>query len=376
MRWIKFIVVLLLAGWIAGCGSADANTITIGIIAPTSGNASVYGNASANGSRLAFDEINKSGGLLGRQINVVVYDDQHDSDASVKAYYKLVDKDNAVAVIGAVTSKPSAAVAEAARADRMPVITPTATEDLVTAYGDHIFRACYVNGYQSSVMAAFARDELDAQTAAVLYNAGDGYSAGLAEAFIKGFKQAGGVVVSEECYAGEDKDFKKQLRAIKDNTPDVLFIPDYYNTIALIAAQVQDVGLEAVLLGSDGWDGIFYALDDKKLIEGAYYCAHYAEDDADTGIQNFKKKYEAVYNQTPNSFAALGYDAARVMAAAIEKAGSEDKESIIDALKQTQYQGVTGDIRFDANGDPVKSVAVLKVQNEEARLFKKIYPSL
>lgn len=358
-----------------GCRSAEDDDVKIGIIAPTSGDAAVYGLSAANGSKLAFDEVNKSGGLSGKMIDPILYDDHHDGTAAVNAYRTLADKDKVVAVIGAVTSTPANAVAQAARQDRMPVITPTATDESITENGDGIFRACYLDAYQSQVMAGFARNELNVKTAAVLYNPDSRYSLGLANAFIEAFEQNGGTIVSRETYREAEKNFKLKLNAVQATSAEVLYLPDYAYVVAMIAAQAEDMKLEATLLGTDGWDGILNLVDDRTILEGSFYCTHYANDDPDPVVQAFIKNYERVYNQTPNSFAALGYDAAKILAAAIETAGSADHEAIIAALKETQYQGVTGDISFDAGGNPVKRVSILKIQNEEAKLHQKVSPS-
>lgn len=385
-----FFAGLLSALLLAGCAStapaedqgaaADApaapasDTVDIGIIAPTSGSVAVYGVAASNGTKLAFDELNEGGGIGGKQIKYTIYDDKGDSTESVNAYNKLANNDNVIAVVGAVTSGPTATVAQASQGDFMPIITPTGTAEGITAFGDNIFRACFIDSYQALTMATFAKDNLQAKTAAVLYNIADDYSTGLAENFRSTFEAGGGTVVAFEAYISEDTDYKTQLTKIKAESPDVLFLPDYYETIALIAKQANDAGITSTLLGADGWDGLFTVLEDKSLVQGAYYCAHYATDDTDPVIQNFITKFNDVYGQTPNSFAALGYDAGKIIAQAIDTAGSTDSKAIVEALKTIDYNGVTGNIKFDENGNPIKSVSIITIDGGEAKLFEKVTP--
>lgn len=362
-----------------GCGSKKASSdeskeIKVGGLAPLTGNVSVYGISASNGTRLAFDEVNKDGGVLGKKIKFIIEDEKGDATEAVNAYNKLANNEEVVAVIGDITSKPAAAVANASQKEKIPVITPTATAANVTTYGENVFRACFLDPFQGSVMAKFAKEKLSAKTAAIVYNTGDDYSSGVAEAFKKAFEKAGGKVVAYEGYGATDKDFKAQLTKIKGQSPDVLMIPDYYNTVALIAAQIKEVGLKTVLLGSDGWDGVLGAVQDTALVEGAYFSNHYSPMDTDSDVQNFIKNYKAKFNEDPNALSALGYDAAKILIAAIEKAKSTDKNKVIKALKGIEIKGVTGKITFDENRNPIKSVTVLKVKSGKVEVFEKMNP--
>lgn len=362
-----------------GCGSKKASSdeskeIKVGGLAPLTGNVSVYGISASNGTKLAFDEVNKDGGVLGKKIKFIIEDEKGDATEAVNAYNKLANNEEVVAVIGDITSKPAAAVANASQKEKIPVITPTATAANVTTYGENVFRACFLDPFQGSVMAKFAKEKLSAKTAAIVYNTGDDYSSGVAEAFKKAFEKAGGKVVAYEGYGATDKDFKAQLTKIKGQSPDVLMIPDYYNTVALIAAQIKEVGLKTVLLGSDGWDGVLGAVQDTALVEGAYFSNHYSPMDTDSDVQNFIKNYKAKFNEDPNALSALGYDAAKILIAAIEKAKSTDKNKVIKALKGIEIKGVTGKITFDENRNPIKSVTVLKVKSGKVEVFEKMNP--
>ncbi|NLM49552.1 MAG: ABC transporter substrate-binding protein [Clostridiaceae bacterium] len=372
---IKKMLALVLSGMLmlslAACGGEDANNIVIGGLAPLTGDVAVYGVAAKNGAELAFKEINDAGGIGGKKIVFKVLDEKGEVNEAVNSYENLKSQ-KIVALLGDVTSKPTMAVAQIAAEDRMPMITATATAEAVTTYGDNIFRVCFLDPYQGQTMAQFAAQNLQAKKAAIIYNNADDYSTGVAEAFEKAAKEKGMEVVAKESYGADDKLFKSQLTKIAAQNPDVLFIPDYYNRVALIASQAKEVGITATLLGADGWDGIFNDPNvDASTVEGAYFCNHYSTEDEAKEVQDFIKAYSEAYGQQPNSFAALGYDAAKILAKAIEKAGSNDKEAIIKALQETEYDGVTGHIKFK-NGNPIKSVSIIKIVNGQYTLDSKI----
>lgn len=348
--------------------------IVIGGVAPLTGNVALYGISASNGSKLALDEINKAGGVLGKQIEFVLLDDKGDPTEAVNAYNRLVNNDKADAVIGAVTSKPTSAIATNATKDRVPVVTPTATAQDITTYGDNIFRACYIDPFQGKIMADFAAKDLQVKTAAIMYNTADDYSLGVAENFKATFEANGGTVTNYEGYTSSDKDFKAQLTNINQKAPDVLFLSDYYNTVALIAAQARDIGIKSTFLGADGWDGVIESVSDIKIVEGSFFGNHYSRYDTDPVVANFVKNYEELYKETPQSFAALGYDAAKILVAAIEKAGSTDKEAVIKALKETNVTGVTGNVTYGESGDPIKSVSIIQIKDGKYELYGKMNP--
>lgn len=374
MKFKYVIVALLTAVILAGCGSNGSDEIRIGVIAPITGGASVFGIASSNGTMLAFDEINEAGGILGLPVNAILYDDMHSAVDSVNAFERHVHDDNVVAIVGPVTSAPATAVAIANVGTRIPMVTPTATAYAVTTPGDFIFRTCFLDAQQASAMAYFAREHLGANTAAVLFDIGMDYSAGLAQNFREDFEAMGGQIIAWESYMTNAVDFRAQLTSIRDVNPDVLFFPDYFTVVALFAAQVAELGIESTLLGGDGWEGVFTVIGDPSLLEGAFYSSHFAADDPSPIVQNFIRNYTEAFDMAPSSFAALGYDAAMIMAQAIEAAGSTDSEAIIDALRNTNFSGVTGDITFGAGGNPIKAVVVARVESGEARLHMRIEP--
>ncbi|WP_410208953.1 ABC transporter substrate-binding protein [Fusobacterium sp.] len=344
--------------------SKDDSTIKIGGLGPLTGPVAIYGVSATNGSKLAFEEINKNGGILGKKVDFILLDEKGDSTEAITAYNKLVDND-IVALIGDVTSKPSLAVAEIAAEDNMPMITPTGTQLNITEAGPNVFRVCFTDPYQGVILAKLAKEKLNAKTAAIMVNNSSDYSDGVARSFIEEAKKLGVEIVSKEGYGEGDKDFKAQLTKIATVNPDVLLIPDYYEQAALITTQAREVGIKSQFIGPDGWDGVSKALDPSAYgaIEGSYFTNHYSLDDKSEKVQNFLKSYTDTYGEAPSAFSALSYDAVYLLKNAIEKAGSTDKDAVIEAIKNSKFNGVTGHLKFDDKNNPVKAVTVLKITN-------------
>lgn len=348
----------------AAADKKEPEVIKIGGLAPLTGGLAIYGITASNASKLAFEEINANGGILGKKVEFIVYDEKGDSTEAVTAYNRLVD-DGIVALIGDITSKPTLAVAEIAAQDNMPMITPTGTQYNITEAGPNVFRVCFTDPYQGVVLANFAKQNLNAKTAAILVNNSSDYSDGIAKSFAEEAGKLGITIVGKEGYADGDKDFKAQLTKIAPTNPDVLVVPEYYEQAALIATQAREVGINATFIGPDGWDGIAKALDKSaySAIENSYFTNHYSTQDTSEKVQNFIKSYKAKYNEDPSAFSALGYDAAYIVKASIEKAGSTDRKAVVEAMKNINYDGVTGQLTFDAKNNPVKAVTIIKVVN-------------
>lgn len=308
--------------------------VKIGATAPLTGPVAIYGVTATNGSKLAMEEINKNGGVLGKKIDFIVLDSKGDSTEAVMAYNRLVDE-GIVAFIGDAPSKPSLAIAEVAAQDNMPMITPTGTQFNITEAGKNVFRACFTDPYQGRILANFAKNNLKVKTAAIVVNNSSDHSNGVTEAFLKEAQALGIEVVAKEGYSDGDKDFRAQLTKILPTNPDVLVIPDYYEQVALITTQAREIGLKSTFIGPDGWDGVAKTLDPSayEAIENSYFTNHYSLDDQSEKVQNFVKAYRETYKEDPSSFAALSYYAAYMMKAAIEKAGTTEKQAVVDALK-------------------------------------------
>ncbi|HHV32716.1 MAG TPA: ABC transporter substrate-binding protein [Clostridiales bacterium] len=353
------------AGASGAASAASGDTIKIGGLAPLTGSVSVYGIATNNGIKLAVDEANKSGGVLGQQIEYISYDEKGDATEAVNAYNKLVQNDQVIALVGDVTSTPTLAVAQAAAKDGLPMITATATAAGVTATGENIFRACVIDPFQGELMASYSAKKLGAKTAAILYNMADDYSLGVAEAYKQAAASVGIHIVAEEKYQTNDVDFKSQLTSIKSKNPDVVFIPVYYQDVALIAVQAKQLGITSKLMGVDGWDGVLDKIDKSNVsaLDGTYYCSQYTAESTDQKVQDFIKNYKAAYNAEPNMFAVLGYDAMNMMIESIKTAGSTDSDAIIKAMAGLKFKGLTGDITFDSDRNPVKTCAIITIKD-------------
>lgn len=384
MKRIKFLAIFLCIALcisvFTGCAKKESDTIKIGLIGPLTGEVAMYGTSVLKAVNLYVENYNEAGGLNGQKIEIISYDDKHDATESTNAYNKLVTSDEVVAIIGAVTSAPTIAVAQASVEDNIPMMTPTATHPDVTKFGNNMFRSCFLDPFQGSTMANFAKDELKATTAAVIYNNSDAYSTGLYESFIATAAEIGLTIVAKESYAGTDVDYKSQLTNIADKDPDVIFAPDYYNNLYLVMSQAKEVGITSQFLGVDGADGIL-GIDgvDKTIVNGLYFANHYSTQDPSPLVQNFLTGYKAAYNEDPSALAALGYDGAMLLIDAIEKVATkmdvepsaEFYQAVIDQLEATDMDCVTGHITYDANNNPQKTCAIILVEDAEYTLYGK-----
>lgn len=364
----KIIAMLAGATMMMSCGAnksqEESSTIKVGGMGPLTGSAAMYGITVDKGAKLAFEEINANGGVLGKKFEYISLDEKADPIEAVNAYNKLTDE-GVVAILGSVTSKPTLAVAELAAQDGIPMITPTGTQINITDAGPNIFRVCFTDPYQGSTLAKFSKDKLGAKTAAIMVNTSSDYSDGIANAFIKQAEKEGIKVVAKEGYSDGDKDFKAQLTKINSENPDILVVPEYYELSALIATQAREIGMKSTFVGPDGWDGIIGALDSSSysVVDNSYFTNHYSTEDNNEKVQSFLKKYREKYNEEPTAFSALAYDTVYVLKNAIDKAGTTDKAELTKAIKASDMDGVTGHLTFDENNNPIKAVTIIKVQD-------------
>ena len=366
----KALVVLfvaMIAGMMfTGCSKKTSDTIKIGGIFPLSGSVAVYGTECRNGVEMAINEINAAGGVNGKMLELIAEDDEGSPEKSVNAYKKLVTKDNCSIIIGSLTSGCTAAISSLAQAQKVLLIAPAATQTDITEAGDYVFRACFIDPFQGTVGGKFALEDLGAKNAAVLYDVQNDYSIGLYENFKIAFEQGGGKVVAAESYSTGDKDFNAQLTKIKTTNPDVVYLPDYYGTVALIAKQLRAQGINAPIVGADGWDGIIDNAGDEVL--NGFYSNHYAADSTDGKVVTFVNSYKGKYGSTPVSFAALGYDCVYLLKDAMGAAKSADSTTLKDQLMKTNGAYVTGNLTFDAKRNPVKSAVMLEIVKQDGKL--------
>jgi len=351
----------LVAGTFVSCDRSP-KTFNLGGVAPVTGEAATFGVASHNGIDMAVEEWNANGGVLGKQIKLSFADDKGDPAEGATVFTKLIEQDKVSAIVGTVMSKVSLAGAPICQAAQIPMISPTSTNPKVTLVGDYIFRACFIDPFQGTVGAKFATEELKAKKAACLFDVGNDYTKGLAEFFKTKFTDLGGEVTAFEGHATGVTDFKAQLTKIIATKPEVLYVSDYYNDVALIAKQARELGFKGPLIGGDGWDSPKLTEIGGQALEGCFFTNHYAADDTRPIIQEFVKKYRAKYNADPDALACLAYDATYLVLNAAKTAGKLEGPAIKDALKATDMAVVSGQVKFDENRNPVKSAVVIEIK--------------
>jgi branched-chain amino acid transport system substrate-binding protein len=374
---VKRLAPLALIATIA-CGGEKApeeQGIKVGFYGALTGPTATFALSGRNGATLAVEQMNASGGVLGKPIVLLAEDDRGEASEAASAVSKLITRDHVVALIGEQASSRTLAAAPIAQNYRVPMISLTSTNIEVTKKGDYIFRACFIDAYQGRAVADFARKDLKAQTAAILTDVKSDYSVGLAEAFRKSFEAQGGRITSELKYSEGDNDFSAQLTAIRPERPDVLFVPGYYTDAGLIARQAKALGVKTTLLGADGWDSPKLVEIGGDAIENAYFANHYSVDDPSPAVRRFVDAYKARYGAEPDSIAASSYDAMRLLADAITRAGSTEGTRVREALASTRdFPGVTGVITMDADRNPIKPAVILRVEGGRFRFAGSVAP--
>ncbi|MGL5615451.1 MAG: ABC transporter substrate-binding protein [Sarcina sp.] len=379
-RMISVAMIAVLAmGGLVSCGgekqTSGVEEIKIGTIAPLTGKVSSFGQSAKEGIELAEKQINEDGGVNGKKVKFLIEDDQGDQNVALNVFNKLVDQNKVNVILGPLTSAPTLAVSPKAASYKIPMLTPAATEPTVTNIGGgYVFRGCYIDSFQGEVMSKFAKETLKKENVAILYNVGSDFSKGIAEAFKKDFETKGGKVVAFESYNNDDKDFNAQLTKIKGTNPEAIFLPDYYNVVALIAKQARDNGIEATLLGVDGWESEELLSIAGNSINNSYYINHFFAYDEYETVSKFVKEYEETYKKKPDTLAALYYDGAMTIYKALKEADSLSNEDILKALKKVEVKGVTGNIRFGEDNSAVKDAVILKIDNGKKELVEKIAP--
>jgi branched-chain amino acid transport system substrate-binding protein len=354
---------------------AAGDALLLGVATSLTGGQATFGISTRNGVDLAIKEINAAGGVKGKQLAMRVYDTQGRPEEAAQAVTRLITQDKVILILGDVASSNSLAMAQKAQPAGVPMITPSSTNPAVTEIGDHIFRVCFIDPFQGFVMAKFARENLKANKVAVLQDNKSAYSIGLTEVFTRKFAEMGGKVTTTESYSQGDSDYRAQLTAIKKAAPDAIYVPGYYSEVGVIARQAKELGLNVPLLGGDGWDSEkLYELGG-SAIQGSYFSNHYSPDNPDPRIQKFVNDYKAAYGGVPDALAALAYDAAKVAAAALEKAPDTSGKAVRDAIAQTKdFPGIAGTITLDEKRNAVKPAVVLKVGDGKSDFMTTVNP--
>ena len=369
----------LLGSVFAGCGSKESgDTIKVGANFELTGNVANYGNATIEGLQLAIDEANEAGGINGKKIELVSVDDKSEAAESINAATKLISDDDVKVIVGPATTGLVLAETQTATDAKVPIIAPCATSPEATVENGkvkpYVFRSCFIDPQQGEVMATFAAKELKAKTAVIYVDNSSDYSKNLGKVFKEKFEAAGGKVVMEEAFLQKDQDFKATLTKLKTANADVMFVPAYYEEVGKIVKQAREMGINSAILGTDGWDDTKVVdIAGADALNNTFFSTHYSEKDAE--VQGFIEAYKKKYNHAPNVFAALGYDAGKMLVDALKRAGSNDTEKIREALEATKDLKVgTGTISMDKNHNPIKTAVIIERKNGEKELNAKIAP--
>lgn len=372
---------------LAGCsgkpatqgGGADgsAATIKIGVNYELSGNVASYGTASVDGIEMAADELNAAGGINGKKIQLIKYDDKSETSEATALATKLMTQDKVVTVIGPAVSSGMKAQTPIATKNQIPIISGSATADDLTVtngkVNDFVFRTCFNDSFQGTAMANYSAKKFNAKTAAVLKDTSSDYAKGLAEAFDKTFTAGGGKIVATEAYVAKQTDFNAVLTKLKGQSFDVLYLPGYYEEVGLIVAQARKLGITAPILGGDGYDSPKLAELAGAGLTDVYFSNHYSSEDKDPKVTKFIEAFKAKYKKDPNAFNALGYDTMMMVADAIKRSKDVTGPSIKDALVATKdLAGVTGTITVDpATHNPIKSVVFIGYKDGKIAVTEK-----
>lgn len=364
MKKIKKVALwVMLAVLLFGTGASGSGTpIKIGVNFELFGGVGWLGQTCLNAIKMYYEQLNAAGGVLGQRIELVVADNHANPSGAEAAAQKLIEKDKVVAILGPYSSKNSLGAARAAQRNGVAMLTPTATELAVTAIGDYIFRECFVDSYQGTVIARFALNHLKITSAAVINNPALDYSRALTDGFREAFQKGGGQIVAEESVqAGKETIAAKVL----PQNPGLIFAPLDYQDAALLAMIIRrDLKLQLPILGGEGWNAsnLTKAVG-AGVLNDVYFCDHYSA--ANPAPQNlaFVAAYRKKFGKLPDTIAASAYDAAAIMAQAIAAAGDPEPAKIREAMAGLKFTGVTGSLRFDAARNPVKTGVIIKLQN-------------
>jgi branched-chain amino acid transport system substrate-binding protein len=367
------LAVCALAFVLAGCKKQDNSVVRVGHFGSMTGPTATFGTSTDEGLRLAMEEINAQGGVLGKKIEVVTEDDQSKPTEAVNAVEKLINRNKVVAIIGEVASSNSLAAAPVAQSAGIPMLSPASTNPTVTQTGDFIFRSCFIDPFQGGVMAKFAVNELHAKKLAILYDVNSDYSIGLREFFTNEIKALGGQIVTDEAYTQQDVDFRGQLTKIHDAAPDAIYVPGYYTQVGAICRQARQLGINVPLLGGDGWDSDKTFEIGGDAVNGNYFTNHYSADEDRAEVKRFVENYRKKYHKTPDAMAILGYDALYLMVDAIRRAGSTEPAKIRAALAGTKdFPGASGNITIDKDRNARKPIVILKYDHGKQKFVTRI----
>jgi len=369
---------MIAAAAFTGCKKTDsdapATEIVVGEFASLTGATASFGQSSHKGTQMAVDEINAAGGLLGKKVKLVTEDDQSKAGEAATVVRKLISRDKVIAILGEVASSRSLEAAPICQQSKVPMISPSSTNPKVTEVGDYVFRICFIDPFQGTVLAKFALSK-GWKKAAVLTDVKQDYSVGLSQFFKEYFAKNGGTIVLEQNYSTDDSDFNAQLTQIKAQNPDVILASGYYTEAGLIAKQARQFGIQAPLLGGDGWDSPSLVKVGGTAMEGNFFSNHFSGEDQSPLIQDFIKRFKAKTGEDPDAMVALGYDSAMILADAIKRAGTTDSAKLREAIAATKdYPGITGKISLDDKRNANKPAVILTIKDGKFKYVETVAP--
>lgn len=389
-KWKKFtsacLVAALSTALLAGCGgekkdsaAANADKYIIGASFELTGNVANYGKSTLSGLKLAVDQVNKAGGVNGKQLVVVESDNKSEPAESGNSVTKLITQDKVVAVVGPATSGCVFAATPVVTSNKVPLIAPCATAPAITVDNgqvkEFIFRACFIDPFQGRVMAEFADKTLGVKNVAILHDASSDYSKGLAEVFEKTLNEKGGKVVAKEAFLSKDIDFKAALTKIKAANPEAIYIPGYYEEVAKIIKQTREIGLNVPLIGCDGWDSPkLVEIAGPEALNNTYFSSAFSVQDQTESVQKFIADYKAMYQKDPDIFCMQGYNAGLVLADALKRAGDgADGTKLAAAIAATKDLPVaSGKLTYDKDHNPIISAIIIEMKDGVQSFKEKI----
>jgi len=365
------VAALIAAGLVSGCGGNADKGIKLGMVYELTGNTASYGTSAANGAKLAFKEINAAGGVLGKQIQLVIADNKGEPSEAANAMAKVITQDKVVAITGITVSSCGIAASAVAEGNKIPFVAAAAVNPKVTVdertgkVKDYTFRACFIDSFQGKVGADFALKGLKARKAAILTDNASDYSKGLTEIFKGAFTAGGGQIVAVEAYLQKDQDYKPILTKVKAQNPDLLYIPGYYEDVGKIVKQARELGITVPVLGADAWDSpVLVEMGGPQALNNTYFTNFYSIEDKNPASNKFVEAYKKEYGKTPDSMAAMGYDAAYLLVDAIKRANSTEANKIREALAATKsFQSVSGEMSLNDTHDAVRGVVIIEMKD-------------
>jgi branched-chain amino acid transport system substrate-binding protein len=359
-----------------GVASAANEPIKFGHYGSLTGKDAAFGVATGKGVRLAIEEINAKGGLLGRKLEYLVEDVQSKQGESATAAKRLISREKVVALIGANASANSLEAAPICQNAKIPMMAISSTNVKVTEVGDYIFRICYIDPFQGAVLAKFAHSSLKAKRIAFMTAVNSPYSVGLSGFIRERFTALGGEVVADQKYNEGEKDFRAQLTALRSARPDAIAATGFYTEAALICIQARELGLNVPIFGGDGWEAPQLIELGGKAVEGTYYATYFSAQNQSPRVASFVQRYQKRWNgEIPEAVAALGYDATFLIAGAIERTGTTDGPKLRDALAGTKdFEGITGKTTIDAHRNSAKPAFMQTVKNGKIEFFEAVVP--